>query len=192
MPATTPPDPERPTAGLGAALRRLRAQRGHSLAEVAEATGISKSSLSLIENDRSDVPLRRLIRLAEFYGTALGELLPETTAGDVQVVRRLERPHLFSRQEGLDVYRLAPGGRRAMLPAVCVFEPGGAADFAGHDGEEFVLVLEGRCELTIEGSSPVTLERGDSAYYASARGHRWANAGTGILRLVSVASPPHW
>ena len=178
--------------GIGAALRAARLARGYSLVEVAEATGISKSSLSLIENERSDVPLRRLFKLAEFYGTKLSELLPEAETGDPLVVRRQERQHLYSRPEGLDVHRLVPPGRHAMLPAVSVFIPGGGADFAGHEGEEFVLVLEGTLELTLEDSPPVVLERGDSAYYASDRPHRWANPGGEITRLVSVATPPHW
>jgi quercetin dioxygenase-like cupin family protein/DNA-binding Xre family transcriptional regulator len=185
-------EPAGGTEGLGAALKAARVARGYSLVDVADATGISKSSLSLIENDRSDVPLRRLIRLAEFYETQLSDLLPDRGGHDPVVVRRRERPHLYSRAEGLDVHRLAPPGKRTMLPAVCVFSPGGGADFARHEGEEFVLVLEGRLLLELEGSEPVVLERGDSAYYPSDRPHRWSNAGDEITRLVSVASPPHW
>jgi transcriptional regulator with XRE-family HTH domain len=180
------------TSGLGAALKAARLAGGLSLAQVADATGISKSSLSLIENDRSDVPFRRLVRLLELYDVKLNDLLPEPAGSHPLVVRRGDRQHLYSREEGLDVHRLAPVGTRSMLPAVCVFAPGGAAEFAAHEGEEFVLVLEGRLELEIEGSAPVALGRGDSAYYSSRRPHRWANGGSKIARLVAVSSPPHW
>jgi transcriptional regulator with XRE-family HTH domain len=178
---------------LGAALRAARERRGLSLSQVAEGTGISKSALSLIENDRSDVPLGRLVRLADFYGVRLNELLPETGSPQPLVVRRLERPLLYSRAEGLDVHVLTTDRSRAMLPVVGVFAPGGAtAEFASHEGEEFLLVLEGALLLELEGSEPVVLKRGDSAYYASDRPHRWSNAGKGIVRVVAVACPPHW
>lgn len=178
---------------MGAAIRAAREQKGLSLSQVAQATGISKSALSLIENDRSDVPLGRLVRLADFYGVRLNELLPETGVRHPLVVRRLERPRLYSRAEGLDVYLLTTDRSRAMLPVVGVFAPGGAtAEFASHEGEEFLLVIEGRLLLELEGSEPIVLERGDSAYYESDRPHRWSNAGRGIVRVVSVACPPHW
>jgi quercetin dioxygenase-like cupin family protein len=51
-------------------------------------------------------------------------------------------------------------------------------------------VLEGVLKLELEGSEPVVLKRGDSAYYASDRPHRWSNAGKGIVRVVSAPARP--
>lgn len=80
-----------------------------------------------------------------------------------------------------------------MMPTAGVFEPGGArAEFARHEGEEFVLVLEGQLRIEIDGAEPVVLERGDSAYYGASRPHRWSNAGEGLVRVVGVTSPPTW
>ena len=81
---------KRPTT-LGTALREARVRKGESLAQVAAATGVSKSLLSLIENDRSDVTLRRLALLAEHYGIALGDILPTRGTTDPVVTRRKER-----------------------------------------------------------------------------------------------------
>ena len=64
-------------AGLGAALRAARTRRGLSLAQVAEATGISRSLLSLIETGRSDITIGRLDKLSLLYDVRLSELLPE-------------------------------------------------------------------------------------------------------------------
>lgn len=76
-----------------------------------------------------------------------------------------------------------------MNAIVVVFEPGGgSADFARHDGEEFVVVLEGRVLLELKDSTPVVLERGDSAYYESDRPHRWSNVGEGLARVLSVST----
>jgi quercetin dioxygenase-like cupin family protein/DNA-binding Xre family transcriptional regulator len=184
-------EPGRRGGGLGTALKEARLARGDSLAQVAAATGISKSSLSLIENGRSDVTIGRLVRLAEHYGKHVGDFLPARTPVDPIVTRRTERRLIFSRTEKLDVHLLTPEADHKMNAIVVVFKPGGgSADFAKHDGEEFVVVLEGRVLLELKGSTPVVLERGDSAYYESDRPHRWSNAGDGLARVLSVSTPP--
>jgi transcriptional regulator with XRE-family HTH domain len=178
-------------SGLGKALKNARLARGHSLVQVAAATGISKSSLSLIENDRSDVTIGRLVRLATHYGKDVGDFLPARTPVDPVVTRRAERRRLPSPAEKLDVHLLTPDADRRMKPIVVVFTPGGGAtDFARHDGEEFLVVLEGRVLLELQGSPPVVLDVGDSAYYESDRPHRWSNAGDGHARVLSVSAAP--
>jgi quercetin dioxygenase-like cupin family protein len=88
---------------------------------------------------------------------------------------------LHSGKEGLDLHVLVPDANRLMLPIVMVLEPGGAsAEFWSHEGEELVVVREGRVLLEIEGSVPVALDRGDAAYYESTHPHRWSNIGDGI------------
>jgi transcriptional regulator with XRE-family HTH domain len=177
--------------GLGAALRAIRVARGYSLAQVAVATGISRSLLSLIEIGRSDVTVGRLARLAELYGVSLVELLPAPPSVDPVVTRRDERPKLHSESEGLDLHLLTREAGGTMTPVVAVFEPGGGeAEFHRHDGEQFVLVFEGRVRLELEGSEPVELGRGDSAYYDAHRPARWTNVGRGIARVVAVSGPP--
>ena len=149
--------------------------------QVAAATGISKSLLSLIENDRSDVTLRRLVLLAEHYGIALGDILPTRGTTDPVVTRRKERRVMHSAEEGFDIHLLTPDANRKMMPVLVVLEPGGgSADFWSYEGEELLVMLEGRVLLELEGSTPIVLERGDCAYYASTRQHRCSNIGDDV------------
>jgi transcriptional regulator with XRE-family HTH domain len=176
---------------LGSVLRAARLARGESLTQVADATGISRSLLSLIENDRSDITLRRLHTLAEHYGTAVADLLPAPPRPNPIVTRRTERRRLRSVAEGIDVHVLVPDAHRRMLPMVTVMFPGGKdADWWTHEGEELVVVLEGRLLVELDDCPPVVLERGDCAYYDATRAHRWSNLHDGITRTLSVASPP--
>ena len=79
-----------------------------------------------------------------------------------------------------------------MMPVVAVLEPGGgSADFWSYEGEELLVVLEGRVLLELEGSTPIVLERGDCAYYVSTRQHRCSNIGNEIARILSVTTPSH-
>ena len=191
VPGATEPGNAHP--GLGAALRRLRRARRLSLSQVAEATLISASFLSLVENGKSDITIGRLVRLVDFYGVSIVDLLPSADPADSEIVRASEARKLRSPAEGIDIYLLTPDTRRSMMPMLLVFEPGAAlAEYGRHEGEEFVQVLEGRLELDIAGSEPRLLAQGDSAYYPADRPHLFRNADARKpLRVLCVDTPPN-
>jgi transcriptional regulator with XRE-family HTH domain len=183
-----------PTARLeshvGERLRELRKERGLSLAEVAEATGISTSFLSLVETGRSDITLRRLMALVQFYETSVEELLPEPAPRDSSRVRAEDRRHVASPDEGMDVYLLSPDTKRTMMPLLVNFAPGaGQIELAEHEGEEFLHVIEGALEVVVDGAT-TTLAAGDSFYFAAERAHLLRNASPTATKIFAVVSPP--
>ncbi|MGN0661102.1 MAG: helix-turn-helix domain-containing protein, partial [Oscillospiraceae bacterium] len=60
---------------LGARLVDLRTNRRLKQKEVAEATGISKSTLSKIENGFADTSFTNIVKLAQFYNVSVDYLL---------------------------------------------------------------------------------------------------------------------
>lgn len=179
-------------SNLGAKLRTLRLSRRLSLADVAVATDISPSFLSLVELGKSDITIGRLTRLADFYKLSFADILGGADASDAGVVRTHERRLIHSPAEGIDVYLLASDTRRTMMPMLLVLDPSAElAEYGHHEGEEFVHVIEGSLVLEIEGTEPRSLEAGDSAYYSAERPHLFRNgSSTKPLRLVCVDSPP--
>lgn len=177
--------------GLGAALRKARGARSLSLSEVSTATGVSASFLSLVENGKSDITIGRLVRLVDFYGLSLGDLIQETPPADPDIVRRDEQGTLPSPAEGIEFRLLAASSPALMLPMIVTFEPDAhLAEFGRHPGEEFVHVLQGVLELELEGSGPRILRTGDSAYYDAERPHLFRNGSrTKPLRIFCVNSP---
>jgi quercetin dioxygenase-like cupin family protein/DNA-binding Xre family transcriptional regulator len=181
-------------ASVGSALRQVRNARNLSLADVAEATGISASFLSLVENDRSDITIGRLVRLIDFYGISITDLLPFSARPDYpEVIRAGERRSLKSPVEEIDFYLLtADTTDRQMMPLEVYFKPGARlAEPGRHAGEEFLLVLEGELCLELEGAEPRILTQGDTAYYPAERPHLLSNASaTEPLRVLCVDTPP--
>jgi transcriptional regulator with XRE-family HTH domain len=178
--------------GFGSALKTLRRDRRLSLQDVSAGTGISASFLSLVENGKSDITIGRMMKLAQFYDVHVSDLLPPGTGRDPIVVRAAERRHIASPSEGIDVYLLGPDSERRMLPLVAEFAAGGrVAEWAKHEGEEYVYVLEGRILLEVEGHDPVELEKGDGAYYRADRPHRFTTLGDEPASIFGVVSPPH-
>ncbi|MGH3002382.1 MAG: helix-turn-helix domain-containing protein [Gaiellaceae bacterium] len=190
---TTAPAESTSPGSLGAALRQVRRARSLSLADVADATGISASFLSLVENDGSDITIGRLVRLIDFYGISITDLLPLAARSEYpEVVRPAERRSVQSAVEGIDVFLLAADTRRQMMPLEVVFDPGARlAEPGQHAGEEWLLVLEGELRLELDGAEPRVLRKGDTAYYPAERPHLLSNASAiRRLRVVCVDTPP--
>jgi transcriptional regulator with XRE-family HTH domain len=68
-------------------LRRLRIAREVSLSQLARATGMSKATLSGIENGRANPTVETLAALAAALRVSVTELLDELPIGEVHVVR---------------------------------------------------------------------------------------------------------
>jgi quercetin dioxygenase-like cupin family protein len=178
---------------VGAALRQVRTARTLSLQDVATATGISASFLSLVEKDRSDITIGRLVKLIEFYGISITDLLPFSAMTDYpEVVPAAERKLLHSPAEGTSISLLAVDTQRQLMPLEVEFEPGaGLAEPGRHAGEEWVYVLEGELKVEVDGAEPRVLAAGDAAYYPGERGHRLSNASDTLpLRIICVTTPP--
>lgn len=178
---------------LGSRLRAARLARGLSLGQVATATEISRSFLSLVENGKSDITIGRLTRLIDYYGISIADLVPTPPPADAEIIRPQERRQLHSETEGIDFLLLTPDMQRTMMPMLVEFEPGaGLAEHGRHQGDEFIIVLSGELELELEGSKPRRLRTGDAAYYSAERPHRFRNASSRKrLRILCVDSPPN-
>jgi transcriptional regulator with XRE-family HTH domain len=192
-PMATSPTDTTSFGSVGAALRQVRKARGLSLHDVAEATGISASFLSLVEKDRSDITIGRLVRLIDFYGISITDLLPFAAQSEYpEVMRPKERRVVQSASEGIDIYLLTADTKRQMMPLQVEFAPGARlAEPGRHAGEEWLLVLVGELRLELEGAEPKLLRRGDTAYYPAERPHLLSNASaTKPLRVLCVDTPP--
>ena len=177
---------------LGSRLRRLRAKRALSLVEVAEATGISASFLSMVENGQSDITVSRLMRLVHWYGVSIADLLQQPIRSLVRVVRGRDQRSFELKNEQIRIFMLTPDGQHAMMPVINVYGPGGGmAEATQHEGEEFIHVQRGAVELTIGEEDPIVLEAGDSAYYRADVPHLFRNAGEGEARFLGVTTPPN-
>lgn len=177
---------------LGRALRAAREERRLSLQEVAEASAVSASFLSLVENGKSDITLGRLTRLIECYGVSISDLIPHPEPIQPDIVRAGEGTLVRSSSEGIDCRLLTPDMHRAMMPMLLHFAPGAELEEPGHHpGEEWIYVVSGSLKLTVEGSEARVLQQGDSAYYLADRPHRFANGSRRRpLTAICVDTPP--
>jgi transcriptional regulator with XRE-family HTH domain len=176
-------------AHIGRALRALRQERGLSLKQVAEATDISVSFLSLVESGGSDITFGRLRRLLRLYGKTPNDLVDDISDTKDVVVRGVEQPFLFSLDDGITGYLAVPNTTGLMLAARVDFEPAATMhEPSNHHGEEWVLVAQGEVRVDFEEGVSFTLGAGDTIQFDCRRPHRFTNVGRSLARTYSVVT----
>ena len=181
-----PPAGDGNAGAIGAHLRQLRARRKLSLAQVAQAVGISVGFLSALERSQMSGSVGTLRKLARFYKTNILEFYD--ASGASRQVRPTDRKVL---EAGAGVrMELLAWGNTVMEPHLFRVAPdAGSGDPYTHEGEEFIYVLRGDLEINLNGEE-YRLKTGDSFYFESATPHRWKNPGRKETWLLWVNTPP--
>ena len=176
---------------LGARLRAKRREFGLSLEDVAQATEMSPSFLSYVENGKGDISFTRLSRLVALYGLTWVDLATPDLVDD-RVVRVGEREELRIPEVQVSVYVLSRSAEWSMMPVLCVYDRGGGSmEPLRLQSEEFIHVLHGAVEISLEDGECITLREGDSIYLIEPnRARSYRNVSRGRTVTLSVISPP--
>lgn len=175
---------------VGQRVRQLRLESGLSIRALAEASGLSANTLSLIENGKISPSVSTLHRAAHALDIPIAAFF-ETPSSRKQVVflPGNQRPH--ARFEHGAVEDLSTGfASRALHPCLVTLEPhnGSGADPIAHTGYEFVYCLIGRIAYTVD-DRRYLLTPGDSLLFESHLPHRWQNEDDTPAQMLLVLAP---
>jgi transcriptional regulator with XRE-family HTH domain len=168
---------DEPTS-VGQRVLKVREEKGLTVKDVAQRTGLSSKFLAKIETDEVSPPLGVLIRLAKALDMKLGRFISSGEVKPFTVVRKDQRP-VVSRytsaqgdQYGYTYESLAPDKKdRHMEPFMVTLVPSKAKkELSTHAGQEFIYVVEGAMEVLLKDYADV-LYPGDSIYYDSTVPH---------------------
>jgi DNA-binding transcriptional MerR regulator len=174
-------------SSIGPHFRKLRLQRGESLATVAEAVGVSIGFLSNVERSQSGASIGIMRKLAQHYGLNILDLFSPID-GTGPLVRPRDRKSLKG-GPGVRMELLA-SGKITMEPHLFRVAPGaGSGDYYSHQGEEFLYLVQGRLDIWL-GQEEFRLRAGDSFYFASETQHRWSNPGRTETVILWINTPP--
>ncbi|MFF4118117.1 helix-turn-helix domain-containing protein [Streptomyces sp. NPDC001714] len=191
VPGLAAPDPV--DARLGSRLAELRTEHGWSLGELAERTGVSKSTLSRAERAETSPTAALLNRLCNVYGRTMSQLLSEVEAEPAPVLRAAEQQVWEDRASGFVRRSVSPphGGLRGELVEGRL---AAGADIA-YDRppvpglEQHIWVLDGSLAVTAEGAEHL-LDRGDCLRLRVWGPTRFRCAGPGEARYVLAVVRP--
>lgn len=155
---------------LGRRIRELRRERGLTLEQVGNLTGLSKSLLSKVENAQVSPPIATLSKIGAALEVPIGFFFQEEPREDTTIyVPKAERVVMDSTEHGSE-YRyehLAANGSfpRLMEPFVVSMDANTQTSprLYDHPGDEFLMVLVGEMEYLV-GSTTYHLGEGDALY----------------------------
>ncbi|GAA3591084.1 XRE family transcriptional regulator [Klugiella xanthotipulae] len=169
---------------VGPRIRSLRLARGLTLAELADTTGISVSTLSRLESGRRRPNLELLLPLAREFGVPLDDLVDAPATGDPRIhIKPLQR-------DGMTILPLSrgSGGIQAFKHVI----PNGPIRRTphprAHEGHEWLYVLTGTLRLIL-GEHDLLLPAGEAAEFDTRTPHWFGPADTRGVEFLSLYGP---
>jgi transcriptional regulator with XRE-family HTH domain len=153
-PAEVESTPDHVDVRLAARLAELRAEQGWSLGELAERSGVSRSTLSRAERAEISPTAALLNRLCHVYGRTMSQLLSEVEAEPAPLVRAAEQPVWEDRASGFVRRSVSPphaGLRGELVEGRLAAGADIAYDRPPVRGlEQHIWVLEGALQVTAQ------------------------------------------
>jgi quercetin dioxygenase-like cupin family protein len=177
----------------GKKLQSIRKEKGFTIEELSEKTGISSTVLTDLEAGGSLLPLGQLIKLSKALNLRMADVIA-TGEESYSIVRSTER-QAFARfgktkqtAYGYEYESLAPDKKdKTMEPFIVTLQPSVADQPSSHDGQEFIYVIDGQMEAIIENQSYI-LDPGDTIYYDSTVSHLVRAHGDKPAKILAVIS----
>jgi transcriptional regulator with XRE-family HTH domain len=178
----------------GAALKELRTNRGWTLTEISDRTGIPISTLSKFENGKAELTTDRLLSISVALGVNIADLfaIPSFEQGGMRrSITRQGEGNMVKSSYGEYCYHAQDLLEKLVSPIIAEIRARSVEEFGQfhrHRGEEYVLVLEGELALYTDTYSVVHLKKGESIYFDSAMGHAYVAAGNEPCKVLLICA----
>lgn len=179
-------DDETAAAVTGPLLRSARKARGLTLAQVSAQVGLSVTHLSRLEAGKRQPSIGMLMKLAQSYGTGVGELLGESTGTVHHHSRRSDRVTRPGPDGPFGVLTGAPN-LRGLHAVELSLDPEDDEHVSTHDDEEVLYVVSGALTLVL-GEQQLALTEGDAVHFDARVRHRLTKHSPDT-RVVIVCAP---
>ena len=177
---------------IGAKLKDVRRRRGLGLRELAVRSGVSHSTISLLERDRMSPSVDTLGAILDALGTTLTGFFSELALNTTYSPFYAADEHVEIGRVDSISYRMVgvnhPNRHILMLQERYSVAADSGQAYA-HEAQECGIVTKGAVEVTVGMQSRI-LHEGDGYYFDSRLPHRFRNASDGTSEIISAISPP--
>ncbi|MCP1120878.1 cupin domain-containing protein [Robbsia andropogonis] len=186
------PDPALRQLDIGQRLKELRLQMKLSIRGLAEAAGLTHSTIAQIESNKVSPSIGSMKRildvmnmpLSAFFAQAEGKSEEQIFFAATDLVELADGQKLSYRQVGYDLKG------KAIMMLHERYAPGADTGEAySHEAEECGMVVKGRL-MVVVGSEEQCVGAGEAYYFDSRLPHRMYNPFDEVCEVVSAASPP--
>ena len=174
-------------------LKQLRVQRGLTLEQLAQSSGLTRSYLSKVERGMSNPSIESALSISTALGISVEKLFGhrEEEGDPVTIVRS----HEGAGKDPEAYLSLVAGLNPDRTMRAFVVRPGNQSGrgrtTSHHDGEEILYVLKGKIEMQV-GRSVEMLAVGDCVHFNSSIPHKLSSVGNvpaSALVVVSSMQP---
>ena len=158
---------------IGDRIKILRTNQKRTLQEIADASELSRSMISKIENNKTVPSVAALVKIARALGTNISSLLEHNGfLNAIITTRQKAEENLTLTDKGYSIY---PYGseyhEKKMQPFLFVAKKGEVEPHElSHEGEEFIYIIRGQMKMQV-GEVEYLLKTGDSLYFNSLQKH---------------------
>lgn len=163
---------------LGQKIRITRESKGISLRKLAKEIGVSPSFISQVEQSKAQPSIISLAKIAEVLGVNSSYLMGEESEvySPVETVAVGKNRFDPANLHNVIIKRLVPENiDNSLEPTLLSLAPGASSEtMSSSKGEDFLLVLAGEVEITLD-DKPYVLREGDNIYFSSMLRHSFRN-----------------
>lgn len=158
---------------IGDRIKTLRVAQNRTLQDVAEASELSRSMISKIENNKTVPSVAALVKIAKVLGTNISSLLEQDGwLNAILTTKQNAEENITTTDKGYSIY---PFGseyhEKKMQPFLFVGKKNEVKQHElSHEGEEFIFIIEGQLKMQV-GEIEYLLREGDSLYFNSLQRH---------------------
>lgn len=185
------PAPSRDPLAIGAKLRSTRTAQGLTIADVAEASGVTKSFLSRVERDETSPSVATLRSLCDVLSLPLGALFE---APDHQLVSLDDAPLINMGGTGVVDRLLSPRSESRVQILRSTLQPGSSGGeelYTVNCDVEVIHVVAGAMRVQL-GTESHELSAGDTMSLPGREPHTWTNHSGGVTEIIWVLVPAAW
>ena len=179
---------------LGTMIKDMRCEKGWKLKELGSETGLSSGYLSMIERGLTSVTITSLQRIADALSMDISDFFGASANRLGSVTRSYEREVCYKDGTGYVCLSLAGDmseDESVLEPMIAVMPPEKDRKHAipcGHDGEEFMMVLDGIATVILH-DREFELYQGDAFHIMSETPHYVGNFSSRVTRVLYVNTP---
>lgn len=178
---------------LAQTLKTLRTQRGWSLSQAAENTGVSKAMLGQIERGESSPTVATLWKIATGFNVAFSAFLEAAPLQQTSMLHRYGELPIFNQDNAaMRVVPLFPFDHQLGFDMFVIdLAPGALSESSPHQPGviEHVIVISGQLELAINGVWH-RLASGEAMRFQADCAHGYRNASSEPVRIHDLIHYP--
>ncbi len=179
---------------LGEKIKTLRTEKGLSLKNLSNKSGISAAAIHKIESNGIIPTITTMMKIADAIGKKVSYFIEEEKKdNDVVFVPARNREPILTFKKGLDLQGISAKkyGDFIMTAAYAMVEVGASSGRKSmkHRGEELIYCIQGKVEFHVKDKTYL-LTQGDSLHFRTQLDHKWKNVGNIQAKLVWILAVP--